>query len=204
MYLFPVVCKRLFDILLALLLLGVLWPLLGGIALAIHLSMGSPVLFRQMRPGLGGKPFYLYKFRTMQLTKTGQDMVSSDAIRLTTLGKLLRHSSLDELPELWNILKGEMSFVGPRPLLMQYLERYNSIQSRRHDVLPGLTGWAQVNGRNALSWEKRFELDVWYVDHRSVFLDLKIIAMTVLQVITGKGVSAEGMATMSEFGKEKL
>lgn len=203
MYLFPVVCKRIFDILVALLLLGVLWPLLVVVAFVIRVSMGGPVLFRQMRPGLGGKPFMMYKFRTMIPSMAGQDMVSSDAQRLTSLGRLLRRTSMDELPELWNILKGEMSFVGPRPLLMQYLERYTPSQARRHEVLPGLTGWAQVHGRNALSWEQRFELDVWYVDHQSLWLDLKIMVMTIQQVITGKGVSAEGMATMSEFGKEK-
>lgn len=203
MYLFKVICKRIFDTIAALFLLGLLWPLLGGISIAVRLNMGSPILFRQMRPGLGGKPFRIYKFRTMHTIQSGQDMVSSDAIRLTALGSFLRRTSLDELPELWNILRGEMSFVGPRPLLMEYLDRYTSAQARRHEVLPGLTGWAQIHGRNAQSWEQRFELDLWYVDHRSFILDLKIMLKTLLLVILGTGVSAEGAATMPEFGKER-
>lgn len=203
MYLFPVVCKRLFDLGLALLLLGLSSPLFILVACVIRMQMGSPILFCQMRPGLGGKPFLLFKFRTMIVSAEENSGIANDGARLTTLGRFLRRTSLDELPELWNIVKGDMSFVGPRPLLMQYLDRYTTVQARRHEVMPGLTGWAQIHGRNTQSWEKRFELDVWYVDHRSFFLDLQILLKTGFIVILGNGVSAEGFATMPEFGKEK-
>jgi len=161
--------------------------------------MGAPVLFRQERPGLHGKLFYLYKFRTMRTPKLGEPELASDSQRLTSFGNLLRKTSLDELPELWNILKGDMSFVGPRPLLVQYLSRYNSEQARRHEVRPGLTGWAQVNGRNAVSWKDRFVMDVWYVDHVSLWLDLQILVKTIGLVFSARGVQAEGVVTMNEF-----
>jgi len=190
--------KRLLDIFVSALGLILLSPVLLIVALAVLISMGSPILFRQTRPGRGGKPFDMLKFRTMRADTKGGG-VASDAARLTRTGKFLRRTSLDELPELWNILKGEMSLVGPRPLLMQYLDRYTPEQARRHDVRPGLTGWAQVNGRNALSWEEKFALDTWYVDHRSFGLDLKILAMTAWQIVRPRGISAEGEATMTEF-----
>lgn len=200
MYLFPVICKRIFDILGALFLLAILWPLLAGIALAIRVQMGSPIFFRQWRPGYLGVPFLLIKFRTMrQATSVQNAVVANDGNRLTPMGRFLRRASLDELPELWNILKGDMSFVGPRPLLMQYLERYTPEQSRRHNVLPGLTGWAQVHGRNAQTWEQRFAYDLWYVEHRSFRIDLRILWLTVKQVLSGNGISAEGESTMNEF-----
>lgn len=190
--------KRLLDLLAAGLGLILLSPVLLIVALAVLIAMGRPILFRQTRPGRGGKPFDMLKFRTMRADSQGGG-VATDAGRLTRTGAFLRRTSLDELPELWNILKGEMSLVGPRPLLMQYLTRYTPEQARRHDVRPGLTGWAQVNGRNALSWEEKFALDTWYVDNRSFALDLKILAMTAWQVIRPRGISAEGEATMSEF-----
>lgn len=189
--------KRLFDIVVSLLALILLSPLLLAVGLGVALSLGSPILFRQMRPGLNGRPFRLIKFRTMH--ELGNGDAADEGSRLTGFGRLLRSSSLDELPELWNVLKGEMSLVGPRPLLMQYLGRYSRRQARRHDVRPGLTGWAQVNGRNALSWTERLELDVWYVDNRSFALDMKIILATVGHVLRRTGISAEGAATMPEF-----
>ncbi len=190
--------KRLLDIIVSALGLILLSPVFLIVAVVVLATMGRPILFRQTRPGRGGKPFDMLKFRTMR-ADTGGGGVASDAQRLTRTGKFLRRTSLDELPELWNILKGDMSLVGPRPLLMQYLERYTPEQARRHDVRPGLTGWAQVNGRNALSWEEKFALDTWYVDNRSFRLDLKIIAMTAWQIVRPRGISAEGEATMSEF-----
>ena len=174
---------------------AVLWgPLLLVVALMVRTVMSRPVFFVQERAGLGGKPFKLVKFRTMR------DGTGTDAERLTRLGRWLRATSLDELPELWNVLRGDMSLVGPRPLLMRYLPRYSTEQARRHEVLPGITGWAQVNGRNALSWERKFEYDVWYVGHQSLWLDLKILCLTVWQVVARRGISAEGEATMGEFG----
>lgn len=190
--------KRLLDIFVSALGLILLSPVLLAVALAVLVSMGRPILFRQTRPGRGGQPFDMLKFRTMRADTAGGG-VASDAQRLTRTGKFLRRTSLDELPELWNILKGDMSLVGPRPLLMQYLDRYTPEQARRHDVRPGLTGWAQVNGRNALSWEEKFALDTWYIDNRSFWLDLKIIAMTAWQVVRPRGISAQGEATMGEF-----
>jgi sugar transferase EpsL len=177
----------------------VLAPLLLLITAAIRLKMGKPVLFTQKRPGLPGAPFQMFIFRTMTEALDTNGRLLPDADRLTGLGRFLRSTSLDELPELFNVLKGEMSLVGPRPLLMQYLERYTQEQARRHAVRPGITGWAQVNGRNAISWEERFELDVWYVDNWSLWLDLKILGMTVWKVIRREGISAEGEATMGEF-----
>jgi sugar transferase EpsL len=191
--------KRGFDLLLSLFLLVLLLPLLVLIALAVRLCIGAPVLFRQQRPGFQEAPFYLLKFRTMTSTRDERGELLPDAQRITRLGCLLRATSLDELPELFNVLKGEMSLVGPRPLLMQYLGRYSSEQRRRHDVLPGITGWAQINGRNNLNWEERFKLDVWYVDHRSFSLDLKILLRTLIKVLKREGISAEGYATMPEF-----
>ena len=191
--------KRAIDKVAAAKLLIAASPILGFSAAAIRATMGSPVLFRQQRPGKDGKPFELLKFRTMRVPKPGEDTVSTDAERLTTLGKFLRATSIDELPTLFNVLKGDMSLVGPRPLLMQYLDRYTPEQVRRHEVKPGITGWAQVNGRNALSWEEKLEHDVWYVDNQSHVLDLKILAMTVLKVLKRDGISADGEATMPEF-----
>lgn len=191
--------KRLFDFAIAGGLLLVLAPMLFLVALLIRVAMGSPVLFRQMRPGLDGKPFRMLKFRTMRDAIDRDGKLLPDADRLTALGRFIRSTSLDELPELWNVLKGDMSLVGPRPLLMEYLPRYNTEQARRHNVRPGLTGWAQVNGRNALSWEEKFNLDVWYVDNRTLLLDAKILFLTVTKVFARDGISAEGEATMPKF-----
>ena len=191
--------KRLFDVVGAALALVVLAPLLAAIAVAVRLALGSPVIFRQGRPGLGGRPFVLLKFRTMTEPRDSSGRLLEDAERLNGFGRLLRRTSLDELPELVNIVKGDMSLVGPRPLLLQYLARYSPVQFRRHAVRPGLTGWAEVNGRNAISWEARFDLDVWYVDHVSFLLDLKILRRTVAKVLTGEGVSEPGHATRREF-----
>jgi lipopolysaccharide/colanic/teichoic acid biosynthesis glycosyltransferase len=193
------ISKRIFDLLLTLPGLVVISPILGIVALLIRLKMGSPVLFRQVRPGFMGKPFVNYKFRSMKETRDAQGRPLPDTERLTRLGQFLRSSSLDELPELFNVIKGEMSLVGPRPLLMQYLERYSPEQARRHHVLPGITGWAQVNGRNALTWEEKFRLDVWYVDHWSLWLDLRILAMTFWKAIKQEGISQPGHATAEEF-----
>ena len=185
--------KRIFDILLTILSAPLWLPVLLVTGVAVWLAMGRPILFGQERAGLGGRTFTLYKFRSM---RTGE---GSDAERLTRFGKFLRASSLDELPELWNVLKGEMSLVGPRPLPVRYLGRYSAEQNRRHEALPGLTGWAQVNGRNALDWETKFRHDVYYVDHRSLWLDVKIIFLTIRQMIRAGQVSHEGEATMAEF-----
>ncbi|KDP84472.1 sugar transferase [Cupriavidus sp. SK-3] len=191
--------KRLFDIVLAaaaLLVLGV--PLLFLIW-QVSRKLGSPVFFRQVRPGLHGKLFQMVKFRTMTDARGPGGQLLSDAERLTPFGRFLRATSLDELPELWNVLKGDMSLVGPRPLLMDYLPLYTPEQARRHEVRPGITGWAQINGRNALSWEQKFVLDTWYVDHRTFWLDLKILALTVKKVLVRDGISATGEATMTRF-----
>jgi sugar transferase EpsL len=191
--------KRAFDFLDALTLVLVLSPVMLVVAILITLRMGRPVLFRQPRPGWHGRPFEVMKFRTMS-DKSGPDgRPLPDEARLTPLGATLRRFSLDELPQLLNVLKGDMSLVGPRPLLMEYLPLYTAEQMRRHEVRPGITGWTQVNGRNALSWEDKFALDVWYVDHRSFRLDLKILAMTVGRVFSGSGVSKEGFATTEKF-----
>ena len=191
--------KRLLDILGAGLGLVLLTPALIVVAILIRWQMGAPVLFRQNRPGLQGKPFQMIKFRTMRGSVDEQGNDLPDAKRLTRLGRFLRSSSLDELPELFNVLKGEMSLVGPRPLLMEYLPLYSPEQARRHEVRPGVTGWAQVNGRNAISWDEKFELDVWYVDNRNLWLDLKIIWLTIRKVLKRDGISAAGEATMPKF-----
>jgi len=191
--------KRLFDILASSLGLLLLSPVIVIIAWQIRRKLGSPVLFRQVRPGLDGKPFEMIKFRTMRDAVDAQGNPLPDSERMTPFGSFLRASSLDELPELWNVLKGDMSLVGPRPLLMEYLPLYSPEQYRRHEVRPGVSGWAQVNGRNALSWEDKFKLDVWYVDNRSFWLDLKVIFLTLKKVVVREGISAEGEATMSKF-----
>jgi len=174
-------------------------PLLLGTALAVRVGLGSPVFFRQERPGLGGRPFRVVKLRTMRQALGPDGKLLPDAQRLSRLGRFLRSTSLDELPQLWNVLRGDLSLVGPRPLLMQYLPRYSPEQARRHEVLPGITGWAQVNGRNAISWEEKFALDVWYVDHWSLGLDAKILLLTAWRVLRRDGVSRQGHATMPEF-----
>ncbi len=191
--------KRLFDFLMALFGLVALSPVLAILAWQIRKKLGSPVLFRQTRPGLHGKPFQMVKFRTMRdaIGPDGQPL--PDAERMTPFGSFLRSASLDELPELWNVLKGDMSLVGPRPLLMEYLPLYSPEQARRHEVRPGVTGWAQINGRNALSWDEKFRLDVWYVDNQSLWLDLKILALTVKKVFVREGISAAGEVTMPKF-----
>jgi lipopolysaccharide/colanic/teichoic acid biosynthesis glycosyltransferase len=165
----------------------------------IRYRLGSPVFFAQKRPGLHGKPFTMFKFRTMTDARDSTGQLLSDGERLTPFGRWLRATSLDELPELWNVLRGEMSLVGPRPLLTEYLSLYNSNQARRHEIKPGMTGWAQVNGRNAISWEEKFKLDIWYLEHRSFWLDLEILWKTVLKVIHRDGISADGEATMPKF-----
>jgi len=191
--------KRAVDLCGALLGLVILAPLLAVIAVVVRASMGRPVLFRQERPGLEGAPFTLYKFRTMRDARDREERPLPDAHRLTRLGRVLRASSLDELPGLFNVLRGDMSLVGPRPLLSEYLGRYDSEQARRHDVKPGITGWAQVNGRNAIEWEEKLRLDVWYVDHQNLLLDLRILFMTFLMLFRREGISAAGHATMPEF-----
>lgn len=191
--------KRLFDFLIAALSLLLLALPLVAVAWLIRRKLGSPVLFRQVRPGLHGQPFTMVKFRTMTDERGPDGALLPDAQRLTPFGRFLRASSLDELPELWNVLKGEMSLVGPRPLLMEYLPLYTPEQARRHEVRPGITGWAQVNGRNAISWEDKFALDVWYVDNRSLWLDTKILWLTVRKVLVRDGISAAGEATMPKF-----
>ena len=195
--------KRLFDLLVALLALLLLALPLLLLMWLIRRKLGSPVFFRQVRPGLDGMPFEMVKFRTMTDERGPDGQLLPDAVRLTPFGRFLRSTSLDELPELWNVLKGDMSLVGPRPLLMEYLPLYTSEQARRHEVRPGVTGWAQVNGRNAISWEEKFELDVWYVDHQSLWLDVKILWLTVKKVLVRDGISAAGEATMSKFTGRK-
>lgn len=191
--------KQLFDTLSALLGLIVLSPVLIITAILVRIKLGSPVLFRQQRPGLHAQPFYVYKFRTMTDQRDADGQLLPDEVRLTPFGKLLRRLSLDELPQLLNVVKGDLSLVGPRPLLMQYLPLYSPEQARRHEVCPGITGWAQVNGRNAISWEEKFKLDVWYVDNQSFLLDLKILWMTFNKVFKREGISQEGQATMEAF-----
>lgn len=191
--------KRFSDFLVAVMVLLVFALPLIVLVWLVRRKLGSPVFFRQVRPGLHGKPFVMVKFRTMTGERGPDGQLLPDVMRLTPFGRFLRATSLDELPELWNVLKGDMSLVGPRPLLMEYLPRYSSEQARRHEVRPGITGWAQVNGRNALSWEDKFKLDVWYVDHQSLWLDIKILRMTLKKVIVREGISAEGEATMSRF-----
>lgn len=191
--------KRLFDVSAALIGSVALIPIFIFIGMIIWITMGFPVFFTQRRPGKNGRLFTLIKFRTMTEDHDGTGKVLNDSVRLTRFGTFLRSTSLDELPELFNVIKGEMSLVGPRPLLVQYLDRYTQEQMRRHEVLPGITGWAQINGRNAITWEEKFRLDVWYVDNRSFFLDLKIIIITMLKILRREGISQQGEATAKEF-----
>lgn len=191
--------KRLFDVVVSALALCIFSPLLFAIAILVRVRLGSPIFFRQTRPGRGARPFEMLKFRSMRSEISEDGMPLPDALRLDSFGRALRATSLDELPELWNVLRGDMSLVGPRPLLMRYLDRYTPAQARRHEARPGITGLAQVSGRNALSWEDKFVLDTWYVDHRSMLLDVKILLMTVTRVLGREGVSGTGEATMSEF-----
>lgn len=199
--------KRLFDIAVSLCVLVLFLPLIALLILFIRIKLGTPVFFRQLRPGLHGKPFQMIKFRTMTDARDASGKLLSDGDRLTAFGRMLRSTSLDELPELWNVFKGEMSLVGPRPLLMEYLPLYSPEQNRRHEAKPGITGWAQVNGRNAISWEQKFQYDVWYVDNRSFLLDIKILLLTAKKVLSREGISAEGTDTMpfftGTFGEDK-
>jgi len=195
-------CKRLMDIAGAVCGIVVLSPVILAVAVAVSVSMGSPVLFRQSRPGRHGRPFTLYKFRTMLLSQTEEIDPKTDAARLTRLGRFLRNSSLDELPQLWNVLKGEMSLVGPRPLLLEYLAYYTPRQSKRHLMRPGITGLAQIKGRNAVTWDQKFMWDVWYVERWNIFLDLRILVATIAKVIKREGISRQGHATTEKFGAE--
>lgn len=195
--------KRLFDLIATTLGLLIISPLLLVIALLLRIKCGSPILFCQQRPGLDGNPFMMYKFRTMTNERDANDNLLPDEQRLTGFGKFMRSTSLDELPELLNVLKGDMSLVGPRPLLMEYLPLYSDEQMRRHDVRPGITGWAQVNGRNAISWDEKFKLDVWYVDNQSFWLDIKILWLTIKKVLIKEGISAEGEVTVEFFKGNK-
>ena len=191
--------KRLFDLCIAVPSLVVLFPFIAVIAALVRLTLGSPIFFRQLRPGLNGQPFNLIKFRTMSEARGARGDLVPDSQRLTSLGRFLRSTSLDELPELFNVIRGDMSLVGPRPLLMEYLERYNAQQAKRHDVKPGITGLAQINGRNAITWEQRFALDVEYVEKSSLWLDLRILLLTVIKVMKREGISAQGHSTMPYF-----
>jgi sugar transferase EpsL len=191
--------KPIFDIVAALLGLILLSPVMIVVAMLVRIKIGSPVLFTQLRPGLHGRPIKVYKFRTMSDLRNSEGQLYPDEERLTAFGKRLRRMSLDELPQLFNVIKGELSLVGPRPLLMQYLERYTPEQARRHEVKPGITGWAQVNGRNAIGWDEKFSMDVWYVDNRSFGLDLKILWMTFIKVFKREGISQAGRVTVEEF-----
>jgi sugar transferase EpsL len=191
--------KRIFDLAIILSAIVILWLPFAIIACLVRVNLGTPVLFRQIRPGRFNKPFELYKFRTMTYEYDNEDHPLPDETRLTSFGKSLRNTSLDELPELFNVIKGNMSIVGPRPLLRQYLKRYSNEQARRHEVEPGITGWAQINGRNAISWEEKFALDVWYVDHVCLSLDLKIIALSIWKIIKREGINQPGQATAEEF-----
>jgi lipopolysaccharide/colanic/teichoic acid biosynthesis glycosyltransferase len=191
--------KRVIDVAAAAIILVLLSPVLAAVAVAVWVNLGFPILFRQQRPGLNGEPFTLYKFRTMSRANVPEPSCALDEVRLTRFGRWLRRTSLDELPELWNVLRGDMSLVGPRPLLMRYLALYTEEQMRRHEVRPGLTGWAQVNGRNAVDWEEKFELDLWYVDNSSLLLDTKILLLTVRALLKRQGISHQNSATMPEF-----
>ncbi len=192
--------KRAFDLVIGSVLLAVSAPVLAVLAVLVRVRLGRPVLFRQRRPGLHGHPFTLFKLRTMSDARDDAGRLLADDERLSRIGRVLRSTSLDELPELFNVVRGDMSLVGPRPLLMEYLDRYTPVQARRHDVRPGLTGWTQINGRNSLSWEEKLALDVWYVDHRSARLDLRILALTVPMLLSRRGISHPGHATMPNFG----
>ncbi|WP_423241386.1 sugar transferase [Oceanobacillus zhaokaii] len=191
--------KRFFDFIVALVAIVLLSVFIIITAIIVRLKLGSPVLFKQERPGIQGNPFYVYKFRTMTDERDEKGELLPDNIRLTKVGKFIRKFSLDELPQLFNVLKGDISLVGPRPLLMEYLPLYTSEQSRRHEVRPGITGWAQVNGRNAISWEEKFKLDVWYVDNQSFWLDIKILFLTVVKVFKSEGINQDGQATIEKF-----
>ncbi|CDQ18952.1 putative sugar transferase EpsL [Halobacillus karajensis] len=191
--------KRIFDFIVSTAAITALSVPIAVTAVIVKRKLGSPVLFKQERPGLHGKPFYVYKFRTMTDERDENGDLLPDDVRLTKTGKTIRKLSLDELPQLFNVIKGDLSLVGPRPLLMEYLELYNSEQARRHEVKPGITGWAQVNGRNAITWEEKFKLDVWYVDHQSFWLDLKILLLTILKVFKSEGINQNGQATMTKF-----
>jgi lipopolysaccharide/colanic/teichoic acid biosynthesis glycosyltransferase len=199
--------KRILDLLLTVPALLLLSPVIAVVAFLVLVKLGFPLFFRQRRPGLRGVPFTLLKFRTMNQCRDGHGDLLSDAERLTSFGRFLRSTSLDELPELFNVLKGEMSLVGPRPLLMEYLDRYTPEQTRRHEIKPGITGWAQMNGRNAITWEQKFAFDVWYVDHCSFALDIRVLRLTLIRLIKREGISAEGHSTMPYFlgpqGKER-
>lgn len=195
--------KRAFDLLLTFPALLFLLPFLFVVAALVRWNLGSPIFYKQKRPGKKGIPFMIYKFRTMLEDKDKDGILFPDKKRLTRLGKCLRSTSIDELPELWNVIKGDMSLVGPRPLLMQYLDRYTPEQMRRHEMKPGITGWAQVNGRNAITWEEKFTLDVWYVDNWSLWLDIKIIGMTIWKILKREGINQQGQATMEEFTPPK-
>ena len=194
--------KRIFDFVVSFLALIILSPIIAITALLIRWKIGSPVFFKQERPGLQGRSFFVYKFRSMTDERDEHGELLPDDVRLTSFGKIIRKFSLDELPQLLNVLKGDMSFVGPRPLLVEYLPLYDERQTRRHEVRPGITGWAQVNGRNAISWEERFEFDVWYVENRAFWLDIKILFMTVLKVFKSEGISQAGQVTMTKFTGE--
>lgn len=195
--------KRSFDLLVSIILLVILIIPILVVSLMIYISMGKPIMFKQKRPGLKGKPFFIYKFRTMTNEKDKNGELLPDHLRMTSIGRFIRKLSLDELPQLFNVLKGDISLVGPRPLLMEYLPLYNENQARRHNVKPGITGWAQVNGRNAISWEEKFDLDVWYVDHKSFWLDMKILFKTFFKVIKREGISQEGNETVEKFTGNK-
>jgi sugar transferase EpsL len=194
--------KKIFDFVVALILLILFFPLLLILAMAVRIFLGKPIIFKQLRPGLHEKPFFLYKFRTMRDLTDKHGHALADAQRLTKFGKWLRSASLDELPELINVLKGDMSLIGPRPLLMEYLPYYSQAQRRRHEVKPGITGWAQINGRNTVSWTKKFELDVWYIDNCSLWLDIKIIFLTLIKTLKREGINATQNVTMSRFDLE--
>jgi len=196
------VLKRIIDLILAIILLFFLSPFMLLVGVSVWLSIGFPIIFRQQRPGCYGIPFTIYKFRSMIDIRDERGDLMPDKYRLNFFCRLIRSASLDELPEIINVIKGDMSFVGPRPLLMQYLERYTAEQARRHEVKPGITGWAQINGRNALTWEEKFKLDVWYVDNQSLWLDLKIIALTILKIIKREGINQPGQATAEEFNPQ--
>ena len=196
---FKSMIKRAFDVIVASIALFLLSPVLALIALLVRVNLGSPVFFQQARPGLHGQPFSILKFRSMLEVADAHGNPVSDEARLTRFGKFMRATSLDEQPELWNVLKGDMSLVGPRPLLMEYLPLYTKVQLRRHDVRPGITGWAQINGRNAISWEEKFKFDIWYVDNQSFWLDLEILFLTIKKVVFREGISAEGEVTMPVF-----
>ena len=191
--------KRLLDVLFAILALCAFAPIIAVIAFYVRINLGQPIIFSQKRPGQNGEPFTIFKFRTMTHDRDAQGRVSPDADRLTSFGRFLRTTSLDELPELFNVLRGEMSVVGPRPLLMRYLSLFTPEQARRHEIKPGITGWAQINGRNAITWEERFKLDTWYVDHASLWLDVRILGLTLWALLTRKGINQPGQATMKEF-----